>query len=201
MKYAEKIRHAEKAAEDLINKVSIETVRGGLKEKGLYETDIDNVISSARKIIGEKVKPIIRQKMLAGETLVNAPEFADIDPATLKKMAEQEIQAIINGERDKVKKMLNEGASHSEIYKSVRQDFYAKENIDHQISVHQEVKQQNSGGSRMLNIVGGILLMVVGIGISLASMDSGSGGRVFYGLVAVGFFMMIKGFMTVENPY
>jgi hypothetical protein len=119
MKYAEKIRHAEKAAEDLINKISIETVRGELKEKGLYETDIDNVISSARKIIGEKVKPILRKKMLAGEPLANAPEFADIDPATLKKMAEQEIQAIALGERDKVKKMLNDGVGHAEIYKSV----------------------------------------------------------------------------------
>ncbi len=201
MKYAEKIRHAEKAAEDLLNKVTIEKVRGELKEKGLYETDIDNVISSARKIIGEKVKPIIRQKMLAGEPLANAPEFVDIDPATLRKMAEQEVQAIALGERDKVKKLLNEGASHSEIYNQVRLDFYTKENIDHQVAVHQEVKQQNSGGSRMLNIIGGIALMAIGIGISLATMQGGGGGRVFYGLVAVGFFMMIKGFMTVENPY
>ncbi len=201
MKYTEKIKHAEKAAEDLLNEISIDTVREELKGKGLYESDIDNVISSARNIIGDQLKPVIREKILAGASLADAPEFAKLDPATLKKMAQQEIQAISLGEKDKVKKMLRDGIGHREIYQAVNQNFYSKEHIAHQIAVHQEVKQHNSGGNRMLNIVGGILLMVVGIGISLATMQGGGGGTVFYGLVVVGFFMMIKGFMTVENPY
>jgi len=200
MKYTEKIKYAEKAAEDLINEISIETVREELKGKGLYEADIDNVISSARNIIGDKVKPIIRTKLLAREAIAGAPEFAKLDPATLKKMVTQEIQAISRGERDKVKKMLRDGVSQKNIYQAVNQDFYSKEHIAHQIATHDEVKQLNSGSSRMLNIVGGLLLMLVGIGISLATMQDG-GGTVFYGLVAVGFFMMIKGFITVENPY
>jgi len=166
----------------------------------LYEADIDNVISSARNMIGDKLKPVIRTKILAGESLSDAPEFAKLDPATLKKMVTQEIQAISLDERDKVKKMLRDGIGEREIYQAVNQKFYSKEHIAHQIAIHQEVKQQNSGGNRMLNIVGGILLMVIGIGISLATMQDG-GGTVFYGLVAVGFFMMVKGFMTVENPY
>jgi hypothetical protein len=37
MKYAEKIRHAEKAAEELTNQTSIDDVRASLKEKGLYD--------------------------------------------------------------------------------------------------------------------------------------------------------------------
>jgi len=37
MKYAEKIRHAEKAAEEVTNQTSIDDVRASLKEKGLYD--------------------------------------------------------------------------------------------------------------------------------------------------------------------
>ena len=51
MKYADKIRHAEKAAEELTNQTSIEDIRASLKEKGLYDYDIDNVMTSARNII------------------------------------------------------------------------------------------------------------------------------------------------------
>lgn len=202
MKYADKIRYAEKVAKDLINEVSNEEVRASLKEKGLYDSDIDNVITSARNIIGENLKPIIRTKLLAGTPIAGAPEFEKLDPVTLKRLVKQEIDSIALGERDKVKMLLKNKTRHQDIYKEIRQDFYSKEEIDHQISTFEEVKEQNSGGARMMNILGGLGMMVVGIGISLATMDGGGGGgRLFFGLIIMGFFLMIKGFMTVENPY
>ena len=201
MKYAEKIRHAEKAAAELTNQTSIDEVRVSLKEKGLYERDIDNVITSARNIIGDNLKPIIRTKLLAGTQVAGAPEFEKLDPATLKKLVKREIEAISMGEREKVKTLLNNKTPHQDIYKEIRLDFYSKEDIDYQISVFEEVKKQNSGGNRMLNILGGLGMSIVGIGFSVASMQNGGSGRLFIGLIIFGFFLMIKGFMTVENPY
>jgi len=58
MKYTEKIKHAEIVAKDLLNEKSLDQVNLDLKEKGLYENDISNVIASARNIIGEQLKPI-----------------------------------------------------------------------------------------------------------------------------------------------
>lgn len=159
------------------------------------------MITSARNIIGDNLKPIIRTKLLAGTQIAGSPEFEKLDPATLKKLVKQEIDAISMGERDKVKTLLKNKTPHRDIYKEIRQDFYSKEHIDHQIAVYEEVKQQNSGGNRMLNILGGLALMVVGIGISLATMQGDGGGRLFFGLIIIGFFIMVKGFMTVENPY
>ena len=83
MKYTEKIKHAELVAEDLLNNKPLDSVRQGLKEKGLYEVDINNVIASANNIIGEKFKPLIRTKLLAKEQILNAKEFEKIEPITL----------------------------------------------------------------------------------------------------------------------
>ncbi len=201
MKYADKIRHAEKAANELLNEVSSEKVRADLKENGLYEADIDNVMTSARNIIGDKLKPLIRTKLLSGMPIKDAPEFEKLDEATLKKLAEQEINAIALGEKDKVKQLLKAGTPPMEIFQQVRLDFYPKEKVSHQIATFQAVEKENSGGSRLLKIFGGMAIMLVGIGISAASMSGGGGGRLFFGLIIVGFVMMVQGFLTVENPY
>ena len=201
MKYAEKIKHAELVAEDLTNRKTVEEITATLKNKGLYQTDIDNIVASARNIIGEKLKPLIRTKLLAKEPINNTGEFENLDPDTLQRMVKQEIQAIAVGEKRKVKELLKNGASHQEIYETIRQDFYPQENIAHQIATFEEIKDQNSGSNRMLNIFGGLGLMIVGVVISLATMQGSGGGRIFYGMVAVGFFIMLKGFITRENPY
>ena len=201
MKYTEKIKHAEIVAKDLLNEKTLNQVNIDLKEKGLYENDISNVIASARNIIGEQLKPIIRAKLLAKEDIKNAKEFEKLDAFTLDKLVNQEIKSISAGERKKVKELLNNGTDPKDIFTQIRQDFYPKENILHQIAVFQEVQKENSGSGRMLKILGGLALMIVGGGISYASMQSGSGGRLFYGLIGVGFIIMIQGFMTVEDPY
>lgn len=200
MKYTEKLKYAEIVAEKLLNEKSLEQVKQYLKEEGLYEFDINNVIASANNIINERYKPLIRAKLLAREPLKNVKEFDKLDPDTLKKMVKQEIETISAGERKKVNELLKSGTPPEKIFNEIRLDFYPKEHIALQIATYQEVKKQNSVSSRMLRIFGGLGLMLLGGVISFASMKGG-GGRLFYGLIIVGFFMMIKGFLTVENPY
>ncbi len=201
MKYAEKIKHAEKAAQDLLNNGTTEQVRNELKEQGLYDYDIDNVLASARNIIGEQFKPIIRQKIIDNESLSDAPELAQLDKETVEKIAKQEISSLAVIERKKVTKLLKEGKSPEEIFSEVRLDLYPKEKIAHQILTHQEVEKHNNGGSRMINLLGGLGLMAVGGGMSFASMQGSGGGTLFYGLILVGLGMFIKGLLTVPNPY
>jgi len=200
MKYQEKIKHAEKAASELMVGIPLDQIRKQLQGIGLYNSDIDNVVASARNIIGEKYKPQIREKLLARENLSNAEEFKDIDAPTLQRLAKQEANAIANEEKRKVAKLLKEGKEPLEILQSIRTDFYPEEKVAHQIAALTEVRKQNSFGGRFLNIGGGLILMLIGGGMSYASMQSSSGGRLFYGLVIVGLVMLVKGLITAPDP-
>ncbi|MBX2875219.1 MAG: hypothetical protein KTR30_24085 [Saprospiraceae bacterium] len=201
MKYAEKIKHAEKVAEALLDEQSIDQVRTSLKEEGLYDREVDNVIASARNIIGEKLKPIIRSKILAGEFSRTAPEFDKLDTETLGKFVQQELKGIAVTQKRKVNELLKNGIAPEYIYKEIRQEFYPRELIDDQIAAFKETKKQNSAGGRMLNIVGGIALVVIGLGVTIASMQGNSGGVLMYGMIIVGLVMLTKGFITQESPY
>lgn len=201
MKYAEKIKYAEKVADQLLDEILLDKVKENLKEQGLFENDIANVVASARNIIGEKLKPIIRSKLLNGETINNATEFEKLDAHTLKKLVDQEIRSIKGEERKKVNELLKKGIEPENIFKEIRQEFYPKELFDQQIAAYDEVKKKNSGSGRLLNIGGGIGLILLGTVISFASMQGSGGGRFFYGLILVGLVMVVKGFMTAKTPY
>lgn len=202
MTYNEIIKCAEGVAEDMFNDKSVRIIKQELANQKFSEQDINAVIKSAMFMIGEKFKPSIRAKLLAGEPIQKAKEYEKVDGMTLGKLVEQEIHVIAFDEERKVKEMLRNKAKDKDIYAAIRQDFYPKENIAHQIAIHYEVKSRNSGGTRMLKILGGVGLMLLGIGLSYISSNKGSGGgRIFYGLVFVGLYMVIKGVQTVENPY
>lgn len=200
MNYKEKIKHAELVAEDILNNKSLETIREELSEKNLYNRDIDAIIFSAHNIIGEKLKPIIRAKLLAGESIENVPDFEKISPDTLANLEREEIKAIALGERRKVKEMLKQKATPDEIFTAIRQDFYPKRNIEYQISTHKEVKKQNSGGRRMIRILVGLGVAGLGVIISYVSMQSHGGGRLYIGLIIGGLVLMASGFMTIDEP-
>ncbi len=200
MNYTEKKKYAEVVAEKLLSGKSLEQVKQYLKEDGLYEYDINNVIASAKGIISARNRPLIRAKLLAGES-INGKDFEKLDENTLQEMVKEEVGRISAEERKKVKELLRSGTAPEKIYSKIRLDFYSKENIDTQIATYQAVKRENSGSGRMLKILGGIGLMMLGAGISYATMQGDGGGRLFYGLIVAGFVLMIRGFMTVEDPY
>lgn len=200
MRYAEKIKHAEKAAEDLLAEKPIDEVRQRLQEEGLPDKDIDSIIVSARNIIGEKLKPIIRSKLLSKESIGDSVEFEKLDSETLKRYITQEIKGIGVSEKRKVNELLKKGTSPEDILKEIRQDFYPKELIVQQIAAYKEVKRQNSVGGRLINIIVGAGLVIVGGGISILSMQSGT-GAIFYGMVFVGLIMLVRGFIKNESPY
>jgi len=201
MNYAVKIRHAEKVAEDLLNEQSIEEVSQNLKENGLYDRDISNVIASARNIIGDNLKPSIRAKILAGESIKNAKEFEKLDAETLERFVIQELKGITVSEKKKVNELLKAGAAPEDIFKVVRQEFYPRELITRQIDTFKAVKMENSVGGRLIKIVLGAGLVIIGGGISFASIQGSQGGVLLYGMVMVGLIMLVRGFVTTESPF
>ena len=200
MKYNEKIEHAKRVAEELTNHQSLDQIKKDLKEKGLYDKDIENVMASARSVMGEKLKPLIRKQLLSGEPFSNSSELGAIDPGTLEQLVQQEKKAMAQGEKKKVNGLLKQGASAEQILQEVHQEFYPRDLVDEQISAYSAVTRQNSGKGRLRNIGIGLGLIALGIGISFATMSDDGGGRLFYGVVVVGLIMVVKGFMTAKTP-
>ena len=124
MKYKEKISYAEKVVIEINKNRSIEEITSELKSQGLKDFDIKNIITSAKGIIGENVRPLIRNKLLAKEEILKANEFRTIDAPMLRELVELEVKSIAIEEKKKVTRLLKEGSSSDEIYDKTRQDFY-----------------------------------------------------------------------------
>ena len=202
MKYKEKIKYAEAAATKIMeNNYSEEQIRKELKQEGLFERDIDNILVSTKNIIGEKLKPLIQQKLLAKEPIQGAVEFEKIELDLLKKLTKLEFKNIADGEKRKVSKLLRAKTPTEEILSQVNLDFYPEAAVVSQIAAFTEVKKRNSIGGRMIMILSGIGIMALGAGLSYASMSDDGSMRVFYGLIIGGLIVAVKGFFTEENPY
>jgi len=200
MKYREKIKYAELVAKDILNDKPIETIRAELIEKKLYERDIDAIIISAKNVIGEQLRPLIRSKLLAKEPIKNAPEFEKLDAAILMDLEQKEIKSLVFEERRKVRDMLKNKATPDEIYAAVRQDFYPEASIEKQISTYNEVKKQNSGGYRLLRMLGGIAIILISIGVSYLSVRPDGTFTIFYGWIIIGILLSVTAFQTIELP-
>lgn len=195
MKYNEKVEHAERTAENILNRESLVQIREDLAEKGLYPVDVDNVIASAKNILGEKFKPSIKELLLSGEPLSNLSELAGIDDSAMDLLVQEAKRSIVQDEKKKVRLLLKSGMSREQILQDIRTDFYAQDLVDKQIAHYNEGEGQDSAAGRTKNIGGGLLIMAAGIGITMASQNS-DGRTVYYGLILVGLFMVVRGFMT-----
>lgn len=200
MTHQEKITWATEAAENILdNNHTEKQVIEGLKEKGLYQRDIDNVLATMRNKMGDRLQPIIKEVIMNKGRFSDKPELAKLEPEVINRIAKQEITRISTEQKRKVTKLLKEGKTELEIIPEINLDFYPVENIQRQAAIHAEVKSRNGIGGRMMYIIGGIAMILIGGGITMASMNSSGGGRVFYGLIIVGFITLIKGFMTVDE--
>lgn len=195
MEYKKKIEYANKIAEEILNNKSIESIKADLKSEGLYERDITSIYVSAKKIVGENYSKQIRDFLLADKDIEQSQEFASLDKEMLNSLIKDEKQKLALEERKKMTKMIKDGLSNEDILNKVDNRFLSQEKASEQLAKLEEVKHQNSGSGRMLNIGGGIGLIVLTGIIFIAS------GRLFYVLPLIGLVMIVKGFMTERMAY
>lgn len=195
MDYQKKIEYAKRIAEQLDGQKTSEALKAELKAEGLYEPDIVKVMITARNMLGEKYQPKINEFLRAGKPIKGAEEFGAIDDDILSKLIEIEFQNIAAVERKKLTKLIREGQTPEQALKQVDTRFLDPQKAIQQIVSVQQTKSQNSGGGRMLNIAGGIGLIVL-TGVILLST-----GRLFYFLPVIGLIMIIKGFITQRAAF
>jgi len=190
MDYKKKIKYAEGVAVQLQEQKSIELIKSELKSEGLYDPDIDKVMISARKILGEKYQPTINEFLLNNKQIHGSEEFKLLDDQILDILIDKESRKIASGEKQKITRLMREGKSGEEVFAQVDTRFLKVEAAAAHINKLQEIKQQNSGSGRMVNIFGGIGLIALTL-ILLFTID-----RLFYVLPIIGLVMIVRGFTT-----
>lgn len=195
MDYKKKLEYANKIAIELQNNKSLDSIKAELKSEGLYERDITSIYVSAKNIISENYSRQIREFLIADKNIEIAHEFASIDKEVLNSLINDEKLKLSVEERKKITRMIKNGHSSEEILEKVDKRFLSIADASEQISKVEEVKQQNSGSGRILNIAGGIGLIVLTFIILLAS------GRLFYVLPIIGLGLIVKGLFTKRMAY
>jgi len=192
MDYKTKIKLAEEIAHQLQLQKDTESIKSELLAKGLYKGDIDKIIFSAKKIVGEKYQPKIIEFLLEGKQLHGAEEFKLIDKEILESLISKETKNLGVKEKNKITKLIKEGQPAEKVFEQNDTRFFPPEKAAEHIAKLQEVKQQNSGGGRMLNIFGGIGLIILTAILFFAA------NRIFYVLPFIGLAMIFKGLTTQE---
>ncbi len=196
MDYKTKIKYAKEVADQLQRQKSIDAIKSDLKtEDGLYEKDITNIIFSAKKILREKYQPKINEYLLDNRQIHGSEEFSLLDKEIIDTLIAKESQNLALQERKKITKLIKEGQPVEKVFEQTDTRFLSSEKAAEHIARLQEVKRQNSGSGRMLNIFGGIGLIVL-TGVLLVTLD-----RLFYVLPVIGLVMIVKGLMTKKMEY
>lgn len=192
MKYSDKIKYATAVAEGLQNEKSLDEIKADLKEQGFYDKDVQNIIISARNILGEKINPIIREKLLSGESISDDAELRKYDPKFLEILVDKEKDNIKNEEERKVRKLVEMGVKPEQIVQSVNMNYVDAKYIKQTILKKTGEDDESTGGG-VGTLVIGLILMGAGIGLTLTS------GALFYGAILVGLGMVIKGIVRMVS--
>ncbi len=195
MDYKKKVALAERVAEDLQGSKTTEQIKAELGSEGLYDRDINSVMVSARKMLGEKFQSIIQEHLIADKDIFTSDALAALDKEQLQIMKDQEVEKLGLEERKKITQLLKEGEDPQVVLNKVDTRFLTLERAATQINNVTQIKKQNSGSGRMLNIGGGIALIVLTGVIMMAA------GRLFYVLPIIGLIMIIKGFTTERMEF
>ncbi len=193
MKYKDKIKYAEGVAEKLFNNQSTQQIKDHLIAENLSDSDIHKIMESSRKIIGEKYRATIQFKLLNKEPITHS-DFNLLDEGEIKELIQMEREALRIIERDKVAQSFRQGVPRQEIINSVNTDFYPKNNAIYQLNELESIRTQNKPTTRFFYVIIGGGILLIGIGLTLATLQ-GESVRIFTGIMLIGLVIMIKGFV------
>lgn len=189
MEYKEKIQKAEKVAAQFEEKVPFASIRADLKEQGLYPGEIDNVLSSARNILGETYEKPIRQFLLTDKEIKGAPEFSKLSDDLLDDLIEREQSNLQKAQKRKINQLISQGRSPEEVFSQVDTRFIEPEKAKAHIFRVQENVKKDSSGYRIINIAGGLGLL------ALTAVLAFTIDRLFFVLPIIGVIMIFKGIL------
>ena len=188
MNYQKKIKFVDKAIEMTIEGISRNDVENYLKDEGLKEWDIKKVNHSIDKHFKQKYKSEIRSYMLNNSLESKLSEFDDLDADFFEQIQYEIIAEIESESRRKVRSMIASGKSEEEIVKLATNSFFDEAAVFEAIDLESQKttekrKEKNKG----------IGFIILGVVLSIASIDLIPGGIVFFhGFVIYGIIIIYK---------
>ncbi|MBC6993317.1 hypothetical protein QWY85_19385 [Neolewinella lacunae] len=195
MEYRTKLQYAERVAEQLQGKKSTAEIETELKQEGLFERDIINVMTSARNILADKYAPLVREILLGKRDAAEVQESGVIDNEILTTLIWQESNKLAIAEKRAITRMVKENYPVSEIIKEVDTRFLTIPQAKQHIEKLQQTQQQNSGSNRIAGIMGGLGLILLSV-IVLVATD-----RFFFFIPIIGIIMIGKALATERMAY
>ena len=201
MNYQERLKLIDNISERLSNGESEEALEAELSET-LYGKDVNEIMIKASKAIKENAKISVRKMIEAGKSI---PEIREAH-AKISDTWFEEIQRDIKVDayrelKLEIQNRARRGDRPQSWTHNLSHPCLSQEEIQligeqltaQKMEVRKEAKQSKTTG---------VIMAVVGIAISVGSIiyasSSGGGGRIFYGTIAAGIYMVFKGF-TAED--
>ena len=137
----------------------------------------------------------VKEYLLNNKQIHGAEEFALLDKEVLETLIVKTSQNLALDEKKKITQLMKEGRPAQQVLEQTDTRFLSADKAAELIARLKEIKKQNSGSGRMVNIFGGIGLIVLTV-ILLATLN-----RIFYVLPILGLVMIVKGLMTKKMEY
>ena len=195
MNYQEKIKLAEQGVNYLNEGKSLKDYKDKLKQDGFYNYDINNIVLSIKNILWEKYGKEFKTLLETEQLESKRENYPLLDDEIFGFIKEKEINSIISAKKREIRQLLYEGYIDIEVAKAVQHKYFTLENA---ISYIKEYKSRNevvSKKGKSNYIFWGILLLIAGVILSLATT------RLFYGAVIVGIGMIIKGASDIKKQF
>lgn len=190
MKHTDKEKYAEQMADYVFLGHSFEETKQHFIEHGLSKYDISNMFYKVKSIVTNKYGDSVKAELLKA-----VPEFKKDDfplhDEVIKYLIEGQISEIKRVATNEINRLCKLGAKDEEMIQKVENRFVSRDTIIKQINLFYNVEEEEetSGGRIAL----GVLMILIGGGVSINAMTSPSGGYVLYGLVIYGFVILFKG--------
>lgn len=194
MTYQEKVKFAEEVAAEMKNNTSIEKIQEQLISKGLYTSDVDKILFSAKSILEEEYGVKLKEYMIAGTLDQKKAEFALLDENVFESIKERTKNIIIEETSNKVKQLASEGKSDDDIISETVSPCVTENEVRIQIENYRHYTETPTGGEKNKYLLIGFVCFVPGLILALYSFIYG-GRRVFgASLICIGVYNLYKAF-------
>ena len=190
LKYKEKLAKSKEYFAQVKENVNRDEIENKLSEEGYSKFDIRKIRSGADSYLEEEYGEKIRQYLLDQTLEDHLHEFDLVDQEWFEKIQKKEYNKIRAQISSQVNKLHDEGKSPEEIESIINSPYYNVTDVENQIEKY--IYHNKPTKHKSLYRFGGILAIIIGIVLTVASQERDGSVRIFYGLIIVGIIMLFK---------
>lgn len=187
MKYPEQLKFANQATEMIANGASRQDIDAHLEEQGVEKWDIKKVNQALDRQLRDQHKARVRGYMEDQTLAARLDEFDDLGAETFEKLQHEVIAEMQAESRQKIRSMMAAEATEEEILTAAQHQFFDADDVLAYLDQQNESRAATSSRRNQ-----GIGLIILGVILSIGTIDMIPGGVVFSGLIVWGIVTLVK---------